>query len=158
MLGLAGLGFGSLLGMIAVGQGLDRHGENQPSFAGLSANPDAQTAALAEAPLFCPDCVDSYGVAARLRAERDHRLSEPFRRLGEVDVEMMPLAEPTADYHYGGRLPDPEPREMSTPTEMSVPIKPAALDAPSAPVVIDAPQARQQKGPGETPEPFPTPE
>lgn len=144
--------------MIAVGQGLGRHGENQPSFAGLSANPNAQTTALAGPPPFCPDCADSYGVAARLRAERDHRPSEPFRRLGEIDVDMMPLPEPTSDYHYGGRLPDPEPREMSIPIEMSAPIKPVALDAPSAPVVIDAPQARQQKGPGETPEPFSTPE
>jgi len=148
---IAGLGGGSLLGMIAIGQGLGIHGDSPPSFTDLSANPDAHVGAMAEATPYCPDCADSYGIAAQLRAEQDRRMSDPFRRLGEVDADILvPPPEPEP-YRYGGRLPDPEPRDMPV---LSV----AAVDASPPSVAIDAPPAAQQKGPGETPEPFSTPE
>ncbi len=151
-LGVAGAVSGGLLGMIVVDQGFARYAEDSPSFAGLSANPDALITEAAQASPPCPGCADSYGVAARLEAGREERMSDPFRRLGEVDVDMTPPPEPTDDYHYGGRLPDPAPRDLSA---MAVPV---ALDAPSAPIPIQAPRAAQQKGPDETPEPSATPE
>ena len=146
-LGVAGVVGGGLLGMIAVGQGLSRYAHDSPSFAGLSANPDALVTDAAQASLPCPGCADSYGVAARLQAEHEERMSDPFRRLGEVDVDTTLPPEPTDDYHYGGRLPDPAPRDMPA---MVVPV---ALDAPSVPIPIQAPRTAQQKGPDETPEP-----
>lgn len=136
--------------MIAIGQGLGIRGDNPPSFTDLSANPDAHIGAVAETTSYCPDCADSYGVAAQLHAERDHRMGEPFRRLGEVDADILPPPEPD-HYHYGGRLPDPEPRDIPV---LTVP----AVDASPRPVAIDAPPAAQKKGPGETPEPFSTPD
>lgn len=139
-LGAVGLGGGSLLGMIAVGQGLRHSSGDPPSFAGLSANPDAHIAAVVEEPPPCPDCADSYAVAARLRAEREYRMSGAFRRLGEVDadVDVTPPPEP-AFYSYGGRLPEPEARgEPATPV-------PVALSDRSSPTALDAPSAREDR-------------
>jgi len=149
-LATAGVAGGGLLGGMAVGDGLGGRGEGSPSFAGLSANPHALVTEAAEAPSACPGCSDSYGVAARLRAEDDLRMSEPFRRLGEIDEDLRPLPEPTNDYHYGGRLPDPDPRDTAA---MAVPV---GLDAPAVAVAIDAPSARRQEDSGQTPEPLST--
>lgn len=144
-LGAVGLGGGSLLGMIAVGQGLRHNNGDLPSFADLSANPDAHITAVAEAPLSCPDCADSYGVAARLRAEQEYRMSESFRRLGDVDADLTPPPEPAA-YRYGGRLPDPAPREAPAI------LVPTAASVPSAPVAVEATSAREESDSDETPE------
>src|SRR3546814_11865925 len=50
---------------------------------------------------------DLYGVAARLRAEREPRI-DAFRELGAVEID-APLPPEPADntYQYGGRFPDP---------------------------------------------------
>ncbi|MGN6689942.1 MAG: hypothetical protein ACTHJU_03255 [Sphingopyxis sp.] len=147
----AGLGAGFLLGMVAIGQGLAIDGDNPPSFTHLSANPNAHVGAVADVTTYCPDCADSYGVAAQLRAEQNLRMNDPFRRLGEVDADILvPPPEPEP-YRYGGRLPDPEPRDVPVLTV-------AATHASPPPIAVDAPPAAQQKGPGETPGPFPTPQ
>lgn len=149
-LATAGVAGGGLLGGIAVGDGLHRGTEDSPSFAGLSANPRALVTEVAEISPACPGCSDSYGIAARLHAEDNLRMSEPFRRLGETDQDMSLPSEPLGDYHYGGRLPDPEP--LDTPA-IAVPV---GLDAP-APTTVDMPVVRPREGPGQTPEPLSTP-
>lgn len=157
---IASLSGGALLGMIVIGEGLDSEVRDAAPFAGLSANPDALVTETAGAPVGCPDCADSYGVAVRLRAERDARMSEPFRRLGEVDVDMSSPPEPDDGYRYGGRLPDPEPRIDPARRDLPAMVLPVALPAsPRAapPIPIDAPRAPQQKDPGEAPEPLANP-
>lgn len=112
---VVGMGGGVVLGLIVIGSGLDRPGSGSHSFADLSANPDARIAEAGPVPP-CPDCTDSYGPVARLRAEHESRLSDPFRSLGKVDAD-APLppgasdADPTADSEIGTKGPDaaPEP-------------------------------------------------
>src|SRR3546814_16211556 len=57
---------------------------------------------------------DSYGVAARLRAERESRMASAFRDLGAIEIDAPlpdePAPEPADDgYRYGGRFSDPAP-------------------------------------------------
>jgi hypothetical protein len=156
-LGVAGFAGGALLGVAVVDKGLDRAAGGDASFAGLSANPDALVTGQADAPP-CPDCADSYGVAARLNARRDRRMSDAFRELGQVDGDIMPSPEPAPEpadnYRYGGRLPDPAPRpDPRDEPAMIIPVAlppPAARAAPIAPKPADE---RQQKGPGDPPDP-----
>jgi hypothetical protein len=154
---IAGLGGGALLGMIVVGKGLDGEVREAASFAGLSANPDAHITETAPAAVSCPGCADSYGVAARLRAQRETRMSEPFRRLGEVDVDMPPPPEANDGYRYGGRLPDPAPPLVSARRGSPAMVVPVGLSATS-PEMAQRSGAKQQKGPGEAPEPPAIPE
>lgn len=105
VLALAGVGSGMMLGEMASGTRQRADVGGPASYSHLSANPDALVA-QGDAAAPCPDCVDSYGVAARLRADREDRMSDGFRALGAVDVEIPP--EPIDDgYRYGGRFPDP---------------------------------------------------
>lgn len=164
-LGLAGLGGGTLLGLAVVDNGLGNKGGDRPadggaSFAGFSANPDALVTGQADAPP-CPDCADSYGVAARLKARHDHRMSDAFRELGHVDDDVgptpEPAPEPTDDYQYGGRLPDPQPRPAPEPRTLSAMVMPVALPPPATrepPTHPKPPGDPRQKGPGEPPEPL----
>jgi hypothetical protein len=158
-LGLAGVIGGALLGLAVVDKGLDRAAGSDASFAGLSANPDALVTEQADAPP-CPDCADSYGVAARLNARHDRRMSDAFRDLGQVDDNVLPppepAPEPADDYRFGGRLPDPAPNPDPPPRPeprdgpaMIIPVAP-----PPAPMTLPEPADKpQQKGPGEPPEP-----
>ncbi len=107
---LAGIVGGTILGNIAAGPLADQRAAATASFSGLSANPDAQNPP-GEGAAPCLDCPDSYGVGARLRADRDQRMSDEFRELGAVDVDPPLPADPIDDYRYGGRFPDPEPGE-----------------------------------------------
>lgn len=130
LLAAAGLAGGALLGTLVVGGGL-RGGDRTPSFADLSANPDALVADhQSQSP--CLDCADSYGASARLRAERTDRMDEPFRELGKVDVDAAPVAEAADDYRYGGRFPDPEP-PMVMVSPVAVPPPPETSPVPSTP-------------------------
>jgi hypothetical protein len=108
---LAGVIAGMLLGEMAVGtRSIGGMGE-PATYSRLSANPDAAAAPVGGAAP-CPDCRDSYGVAARLRADREDRMSHEFRELGAVDLDPPPPDEPDDGYRYGGRFPDPPPREV----------------------------------------------
>ena len=142
MLALAGTGGGILLGLAVVGESFRRSTDDNVSFAGFSANPDALVIERAEA-LPCPDCADSYGVAARLNAGRAHRMSDAFRELGRVEGGVISSPEPADDYRYGGRFPDPEPEPEPRPLpRLAVPVAP-----PTAPL---PPESPRQKGPDET--------
>ena len=146
-----GLVGGVLLGLVVIGNGFDRSGAGSSAFADLSANPDALVTDIESAPL-CRDCTDSYGVAARLRAEREGRLSDPFRRLGEVDAgaPLPPDDGDAGDYRYGGRFPDP-PGSVSGPA-MVIPVAlPAAAE--NGPDRADAAGEAQTKDSGAVPEP-----
>ncbi len=143
-LAIAGLAGGALLGTLVVGGGL-RGGDSTPSFADLSANPDALVADDQSQPP-CFNCADSYGASARLRAERTDRMDEPFRELGRVDVDTAPLAEPVDAYRYGGRFPDPEPpMTMVSP----VAVEPAPKASPAEPTA--SPQDEADTAKAETP-------
>lgn len=107
MLTLIGVGGGFALGEMAAGTRLRAGVDGPASYSRLSANPDAMVQAADVALIPCPGCADSYGVAARLRAERDHRMSDEFRELGVVDVDSALPDDPADDYRYGGRFPDP---------------------------------------------------
>lgn len=120
MLCLAGAGAGALLGNMTVGTGLGRDAGDAPSFAHLSANPDALATGDAAAAPPCPGCADSYGVGARMRtAAREVRMDNSFRELGAVEIETALPAEPRDDYLYGGRFPDP-PAQSREPVEIIV--------------------------------------
>lgn len=109
-LALAGVTSGMLLGEMAAGPRLGSGIGEPATYSHLSANPDA-AAPPAGGAAPCLDCRDSYGVAARLRAERESRMSDEFRELGAVDVD-PPMSDESDDgYRYGGRFPDPPPRE-----------------------------------------------
>ena len=139
---VAGRGAGALLAFIVIGQGLSGKGAGSASFADLSANPKAAVADATSSPP-CLECADSYGVGARLRAERESRLSEPFRRLGEVNEGAAPSPPEGTDddYRYGGRFPDlPRPAMV-----IPVALPPVAEAGP--------PPDGQRKGPDATPEP-----
>lgn len=118
MLALAGICCGMMLGEMAAGTRL-RVGVGEPaSYSHLSANPDA-LAPPGSATVPCPGCSDSYGVGARLRADHESRMSDEFRELGAVDVDMSPSADPVDDYRYGGRFPDPERSASDAPTALN---------------------------------------
>lgn len=123
---VAGAGGGALLGHIAVGSGLRSADAEGPSFANLSANPDALAVNATSSLVPCPGCSDSYGVAARMRADHERRMAEPFRRLGEVDVDTEPFPDTSGDYRYGGRFPDPPPRQAAKIPQSGETVVPAA--------------------------------
>ena len=75
------------------------------SYSEFSANPDA-SAPVALPQDMCFDCPDSYGVAVRMRAAREPRMSDAFRELGAIDTDTRRTAEAADAYHYGGRFPD----------------------------------------------------
>ena len=143
-----------LLGSAVVDGGFHRFPASGASFAGLSANPGALVTERTEAPP-CPDCADSYGVAARLNAGRDRRMSDAFRDLGRIGEDAAMSPDPVDDYRYGGRLPDPELRPEPRPLPRQV--APATLSSPPAPPATP-PEGPQQKGPGEPPEPVAVPQ
>ncbi len=105
LLVLAGAIAGALLGRFVTASRLDSAAPATRPYSELSAN-----AGAAETPavtgMSCPDCPDSYGVAARLRAERENRTVDALRALGTVDTDPA-AADPQDDYRYGGRFPDP---------------------------------------------------
>lgn len=110
LLALAGTLIGLLLGeMIAKPLAAVRGAPDPASYAQYSANPDARLPQGATAAP-CYGCPDSYGVAARLRAQRESRMDGAFRELGAVDLEApLPVEPADEDYQYGGRFPDPAP-------------------------------------------------
>ncbi len=111
-LALAGVTGGMLLGEMAAGTRLGSRMGEPATYSHLSANPDAAgPPAGGAAP--CLDCRDSYGVAARLRADRESRMSNEFRDLGTVALDPPAPGEADDGYRYGGRFPDPPPRETS---------------------------------------------
>lgn len=110
-LAFAGVVGGMLLGEMAAGKRLGSGPAEGTPYSHLSANPDASAPVMADAAP-CLACPDSYGVAARLRADRESRMSNEFRDLGAVDLDPRPLSEPVDDgYRYGGRFPDPPPSD-----------------------------------------------
>src|SRR3546814_1664328 len=72
---------------------------------------------------------DLYGVAARLRAEREPRI-DASRELGAVEID-APLPPEPADntYQYGGRFPDP-----------ALPIEAPIIEDPNPPAIEDEAQ------------------
>ncbi|HEV7311066.1 hypothetical protein [Sphingopyxis sp.] len=109
LLALAGAAGGIALGDMAAGSRMGRGPGEPASYSHLSANPGALTARGGDAAP-CPDCADSYGVAMRLRASRNDRMSDEFRELGTVEGDASPSYDMRDDYRYGGRFPDPEPQ------------------------------------------------
>lgn len=109
-LALVGVTGGMLLGEMAVGSRLSSEMGEPATYSHLSANPDAAAPPVGGAAP-CLDCRDSYGVAARLRADRESRMSDEFRDLGAVDVDPPTHNEPDDGYRYGGRFPDPPPHK-----------------------------------------------
>lgn len=118
MLALAGVGGGMALGEMAAGTrlqaGAGAGAGGAVSYSGLSANPDALVPPGETSP-GCPGCSDSYGVAARMRAQHENRMSEHLRELGSVDHDISPPAEAGDEYHYGGRFPDATSDAAETP-------------------------------------------
>jgi len=114
-LALVGVTGGMLLGEMAVGSRLSSKMGEPATYSHLSANPDAAAPPVGGAAP-CLDCRDSYGVAARLRADRESRMSDEFRELGAVDLDPPTSGEPDDGYRYGGRFPDPPPREANSRT------------------------------------------
>ncbi len=100
------------------------------SFSNLSANPGA-VAPDGEGAAPCVDCADSYGVAMRLRAQRDDRMSDEFRELGSVETDTAPWPDPRDDYRYGGRFPDPEPAAEAATSDDPHAVTPASETAPA---------------------------
>ena len=136
MLMFVGVGGGFALGEMAAGTRLRAGVDGPASYTRLSANPDAMVQATDAGLIPCPDCADSYGVAARLRAERDHRMSDEFRELGAVDVDSSLPDDPVDDYRYGGRFPDPASRAAVSLAQRDT--APAAIPA-STEVPADTP-------------------
>jgi len=133
LLALAGMLIGLLLGeMIAKPLAAARRDAGPASYGQYSANPDARVPqGSAAAP--CIGCPDSYGVAARLRAERDRRMDGAFRELGAVEIDAPLPAEPAPEsyddgYRYGGRFPDPAPRIENATAEMESSPSPSRED------------------------------
>lgn len=108
MLILAAVAGGIALGEMTIGSRARIGGHEPASYSHLSANPQAlMSQGDGAAP--CLDCPDSYGVAVKLRANRDRRMSDEFRELGAVDVDSPARADPDDGYRFGGRFPDPPP-------------------------------------------------
>jgi len=129
LLALAGTLAGLLLGeTIAKPLAAVRGGAGPASYAQYSANPDARVPEGATAAP-CLGCPDSYGVAARLRAEREPRI-DAFRELGAVEID-APLPPEPADntYQYGGRFPDP-----------ALPIETPIIEGSNPPAIEDEAQ------------------
>src|SRR3546814_19337067 len=105
LLALAGTLAGLLLGeTIAKPLAAVRGGAGPASYAQYSANPDARVPEGATAAP-CIGCPDSYGVAARLRADREPGLDGAFRELGAVAVaEPLPRHPADTNYQNRGRL------------------------------------------------------
>lgn len=131
-----------MLGEMVAGPILEKRvaATGSASFSHLSANPDAQMAqGTGAAP--CLDCPDSYGVAARLRSDRDQRMSDEFRELGAVDDYVDPPmpTDPDDGYRYGGRFPDPAPRDAKTSApdaQLATTAENSSADKTSAPSAI----------------------
>jgi hypothetical protein len=136
LLVLAGLCGGMLLGNLATGSGRSGTLSDRPPFSSLSSNPDAALPPPAGADP-CLGCPDSYGVAARLRADREERMGGTFRELGYVDPDGIAPDDEEDVYRYGGRFPDPAtataPAKFSN--ELPAPAEPASLPAIAAPQV-----------------------
>ena len=112
VLALVGVTGGMLLGEMAVGTRSGSRMGEPATYSHLSANPDAAAPPVGGAAP-CLDCRDSYGVAARLRDDRESRMSDEFRELGAVDLDPPASGEPDDGYRYGGRFPDPPPRDAN---------------------------------------------
>lgn len=115
---LVGVGVlcGALLGNMAAGKRLSRDTADIPmSYTALSANPDAAATPLIE-PAPCRACPDSYGVAARLRADREQRADSAFRALGAVEPAIDD-AHAEENYRYGGSFPILAPRSSASAIE-----------------------------------------
>ena len=134
---LAGVTAGALLGETVVGTKWGGRGDEPASYSHLSANPDAAVPPPGGAAP-CLDCRDSYGVAARLRAYREGRMSDEFRELGAVDVDAPTASEPDDGYRYGGRFPDPPVGERSSPFAEARTSDTAAADDGAAPALSAA--------------------
>ena len=111
LLVLVGTVGGALLGNMIAGQRLSSGLTAPAAYPRLSANPDA-AATQAITDDGCIGCLDSYGVAAPLRAERQGRMNDAFWALGPVDPEAM-IDESDDGYRYGGRFPDSELRPLT---------------------------------------------
>ncbi len=109
LLALVGTICGALLGEMVAGQRLSGGSSEPAAYSRLSANPDAAATQAIGGEDPCIGCPDSYGVAARLRAERHGRIDDAFRALGSVNPEAA-IDERNDGYRYGGRFPDSEPR------------------------------------------------
>lgn len=108
LLALVGTICGALLGEMVAGQRLSSGSSEPAAYSRLSANPDAAATPAIGADA-CIGCPDSYGVAARLRAERRDRMDGAFRALGSAEPEVA--ADDIDDgYRYGGSFPGSEPR------------------------------------------------
>lgn len=132
LLALAGVGGGFALGEMAAGTRLRAGVDGPASYSHLSANPDAMVPS--ESTLIpCPECTDSYGVGARLRADHESRMSDEFRELGAIDVESSLPDDPADDYRYGGRFPDAAPSASDKPMqpEIAPPTVAASDQAPA---------------------------
>ncbi len=119
---------GIFLGEMTVGNRAGMVADAVPSYATLSANPDAP-AMSAQPSNPCLDCPGSYGVGARMRAAREERMDDAFRELGAVDADMQHANEPADDYRYGGRFPDPAPPVPENIAPANNPVQEAA-DSP----------------------------
>lgn len=137
LLALAGTAGGIALGELAAGSRLGRESGETASYSQFSANPGALIA-QGDGAAPCPDCADSYGVAVRLRANRDDRMSDEFRELGAVEADASPSYEVRDDYHYGGRFPDPEPPPAAAALDDPHAVTPAS-ESPPADEVAPAP-------------------
>lgn len=111
-LALAGVTGGMLLGEMAIGTRWRSAMDEPATYSRLSANPDAAAPPVSGAAP-CLDCRDSYGVATRLRASRESRMSNEFRQLGAVDLDPSAPGALDDGYRYGGRFPDPPMRETN---------------------------------------------
>lgn len=136
LLVLAGLCGGMLLGNLATGSGRPGTLSDGQPFSSLSSNPDAALPPPAGADP-CLGCPDSYGVAARMRADREERMAGTFRELGHVDPDRKAPDDETDVYRYGGRFPDPAPAAAPAKisNELTGPAEPASLPAVAAPQV-----------------------
>lgn len=109
---LAGAIFGTLLGNIVTGSRLNSVSADPQSFSQMSANPNAAATPEGSGDL-CQGCPNSYGVAARLRADQANRTNDAFRARGAVNPD-APASRVDDDYQYGGRFPE-IPRPTSAP-------------------------------------------
>ncbi|MDO9370019.1 MAG: hypothetical protein Q7T68_15745 [Sphingopyxis sp.] len=139
-----GLGGGMMLGELTIGNLTDGQTDKTSTFSSLSANPDALVPQGEAAPP-CPDCSDSYGVAMRLHAEHDTRISDAFRELGAVDLDRPTPVDPDDGYRFGGRFPDP-PRSDNGAVELVEGVRSAPPAADMAPT-DQMPLATAEPGP-----------
>ena len=108
LLACTGVAVGVLIGNVVAGSRLSSASVVPAPYARLSANPDAAAAPSIDADP-CVGCPDSYGVAARLRAERENRMDKAFRALGSVESDAA-ASHDEDDYRYGGGFPNLPPR------------------------------------------------